>query len=133
VTISATSQADSSKSASAKLTVSPLALIAVGIATPTGATAGVTGVQVGRGSSPTLFLVGPGLVSGTTYQVTGPNPNDITVTQPASADFCSTTDNLPCVDVKISVNPNAAVGPRNILVTNSHGELTVFPGGILIQ
>jgi hypothetical protein len=130
VTITATSQADTSKSGSAHATITPLSFVAAGI----GTSAGGTGVTVSRASAATLFLVGNGFVPGTSYAITGPSPNDITVIQPIAANFCQTTDTppIPCARVSITVLPTAALGPRNIVVTNPAGELAVFPGGLLI-
>jgi hypothetical protein len=98
--------------------------------------AGVTGGEVPRGSSATLLLVGNGIVPGTFYQISG--SNDVTVTQPATSDFasCSGSGNggatTPCVTINISVSATAALGPKNITVSNTGGELSAFVGGLLI-
>jgi hypothetical protein len=157
VTVTVTSVADSTKSASAQVTilappppinkqtvsvtagqttsnvniaVAPLTptlqLVAVGI----GTTAGSTAVTVPRGSAANLFIVGKGIVPGTFYQVSG--PNDVQVTQPVPSDFCTATGGIPCVNVNISVNTGAALGPRDLLVENGSSEISVFPGGIII-
>ena len=126
VTVRATSQVDTTKSASAKVTLTPLSFIAAGM----GTRAGVTGVEVSQGSTVNLFLVGKGFVLGTFYAISG--PNDVTVTQPTGADFGQTTDGLPAVNITISVSPSAALGPRNIIVNDPAGELTVFVGGLLV-
>ncbi len=126
VTVRATSQVDTTKSASAKVTLTPLSFIAAGM----GTRAGVTGVEVSQGSTVNLFLVGKGFVAGTFYAISG--PNDVTVTQPTGADFGQTTDGLPAVNITVSVSPSAALGPRNIIVTDPAGELTVFVGGLLV-
>ncbi len=158
VTVKATSQADPSQSGSASLTITAapppigknpvtvtansttagvnvavqplttptLQLIALG----TGNSGGVTGAQVSRGASVSLFLVGKGVVAGTSYQISG--PNDIQLIQPSAGDFCMTTDNIPCVNLSITVSSGAALGPRNVIVTNSNGELAVFVGGLLV-
>jgi len=126
VTVRATSQVDTTKSASAKVTLTPLSFIAAGM----GTRAGVTGVEVSQGSTVNLFLVGKGFVLGTFYAISG--PNGVTVTQPTGADFGQTTDGLPAVNITISVSPSAALGPRNIIVTDPAGELTVFVGGLLV-
>ncbi len=104
-----------------------LLLEAVGI----GNSAGGTGVELKQGRPANLFLVGKGIVAGTFYVITG-NPGDVTVTQPLAADFAQTTDGIPAVNVKISLSPSAALGPRNILVINPAGEISVFVGGLLI-
>ncbi len=136
VTVTATSQADSTKSASATLTIASLSLFAVGICPCLGCTctAGSTGVEVTAGSSPTLFVVGEGIVSGTTFTVSHPsNVTDVNVI-PTTVQYCATkgTPAYPCATFQISVLPDAAVGPRNLMVTDSAGELAAFPGGIRI-
>ncbi|HEV2492118.1 MAG TPA: hypothetical protein VG204_03505 [Terriglobia bacterium] len=98
--------------------------------------AGVTGGEVSRGNSATLLLVGNGLVPGTFYAISG--SNDVTVTQPATSDFasCSGSGNggatTPCVTINVSVSASAALGPRNIVVTDTGGELSAFVGGLLV-
>ena len=136
VTVTATSVADSTKSATATVTVTPLSLIAVGgqlsqLGRQT--TAGSVGITVKQGNSYSLFLVGNALVPGTSYAISG-NPSDVQVTQPTGSDFGETTDNppFPAVNVSIRVSGNAALGARNIMVTNPAGELSVFVGGLLI-
>lgn len=151
-TVKATSQADTNKFASASVTITaapqPVAVtagnttsnvnIAVQQLTPTlelialgiGNSGGVTGAQVSRGASVSLFLVGKGVVAGTAYQISG--PNDIQIIQPSAFDFCTTTDNIPCVNLSITVSSSAQLGPRNVIVTNSSGELAVFVGGLLV-
>jgi hypothetical protein len=132
VTVTATSVADTTKTASATLTVTPLSLIALGTCDNSGnCSAGAGGVLVNPGQSTTLFVVGEAVAPGTSYSVSG---NDVTVTQPGSSDFCSTAGSspLPCVTVSIAVSSSAALGSRNLMVTNSNGELSVFSGAILI-
>lgn len=158
VTIMATSQADTTQSASATVTIVPsssqqnvivmagqitssidialtsitptLQFIAIGIC----CTAGSTGVQLARGSSATLLLVGNGFEPGTIYSVSGPS-SDVTVTQPSDGDFTQTNENppIPAVKLRVSISANAMPGARNVMVASSNGELTVFVGGLLIQ
>ncbi len=125
-TITATSKADTSKSASASVTIKVLAFIAAGL----GTSAGGTAFTLARGASGQLFLVGTGFLPGATYAVSG--PNDITLGQPNFV--CQTKDvpPLPCATVPITVNSNAQLGPRNIMVRNQAGELSVFVGGLVI-
>jgi hypothetical protein len=105
-----------------------LSLVAVGV----GDTAGSVGVAVKQGTTNSLLLAGSGLVSGTQYSVSHGTPADVTVAQPAAGDFCTTTDGTPCVSLSVSVNPDAALGPRNIMVTNANSELAVFAGGLIV-
>jgi len=109
----------------------PLVLSSVGI----GNSAGVTGGQVSPGSSVTLLLVGSGIVPGTFYAVSG--PKDVTVTQPVTSDFANCTSGnggatTPCVKVTVSVSAAAVAGSRNIIVSNTQGELSAFVGGLSI-
>lgn len=111
----------------------PLLVSAVGA----GNVAGSGGAELTQGSSGTLIVAGNGIVAGTSYQITGPG---VSVTQPSAADFqtCSNggtgsgANATPCVQISISVGATAALGPRNIIVTNQAGELTTFVGGLLI-
>ncbi len=153
VTVTATSQADPSKSASASVTITspppPIAMRGVSVSagttasgvdigvrqvTPTlvlravgiGNTAGRVGVVVKRGDSPTLFLVGVGVVAGTVYQVSGGG------VQVSIINFTQTTGGMPAVRLSVSISASAALGPRSIIATNSAGEISVFVGGLLI-
>ena len=161
VTVTATSQEDGTKFASATVTivtqsssgntvqvasgqtisnvnveVSPLTptLSIYGAGTCSGSTCATaaTGVQVAQGGSATVFLVGKGIVSGTVYSISG-NPADVTVVQPSGSQFGQTNDGTPSVAFDITVSANAVPGPRNIMVSNpTTGELSAFVGGLLI-
>jgi 3-hydroxymyristoyl/3-hydroxydecanoyl-(acyl carrier protein) dehydratase len=104
-----------------------LSVIAVGV----GNTAKSVGISVPRGDQPNVFLVGKGIVPGSFYMVSG-DPADVTVTQPDASAFTHTMDGLPAVYFNLKVSSTAALGPRNILITNPAGEITVFVGGLLI-
>lgn len=157
VTVTATSQADTTKSATGQVTITapppPVSKQAVSVTagqttsnvniavqqlTPTlqlsalgiGSSAGGTAITVKQGESPSLLVVGKGVVQGTFYQVSG--PGDVQVTQPSPSDFCTTTDSTPCVNVTISVSATATLGARDLLVENGAGEVSVFPGGVMI-
>jgi hypothetical protein len=105
-----------------------LSLVAVG----TGNTAGSVGASVKQSATVRLLLAGQGIVQGTTYSVSQGSPADIAVTPPAASDFCTTTDGTPCVTLTVSVSAGAALGPRNIMVSKSNGELAVFTGGLIV-
>jgi hypothetical protein len=85
-----------------------------------------------QGQQATIFLVGNGIVLGTTYGFGGA-ASDLTFSQ-ASISFCTTNppNPLPCVTFDVAVASSAALGPRNIMVNNPAGELAVFVGGLLI-
>ncbi|MGH9449800.1 MAG: hypothetical protein ACRD11_04585, partial [Terriglobia bacterium] len=92
--------------------------------------AGSSAVIVSTGSTVNLFVVGNGLVAGTFYEVTG---GGVAVTQPLAADFTQTTaPTTPAVNFNIVIASGAAPGPRNLIVTNPAGEISIYPGGILI-
>jgi hypothetical protein len=161
VTVTATSQEDGTKFASATVTilaqssgantvqvasgqtisninvqVSPLTptLSIYGAGTCSGSTCSTaaTGVQVAQGGSATIFLVGNGIVSGTVYSISG-KPAEVTVVQPSGSQFGQTNEGTPSVTFDIAVSSNAVPGPRNIMVSNpTTGELSVFVGGLLI-
>ncbi len=140
VTVTATSQADATKSASATVTLTGLSIIAVGQCTLIGSncTAGRTGtsISIGQqgGQTVDLFIVGYGIVPGTTYSISG-NGTDIVVSQPSSSDFTTasnSTNTYPAVILPIVVSPAAALGQRNLVVTNQSNELAAFPGGLEI-
>jgi hypothetical protein len=107
----------------------PLSWVAVG----TGNSASVTPVSVKQGASVMLFTVGQGFQAGIFFAVTG-NPSDVSVTQPLLSDFTQTTDNppIPSAGVTLNVSSSATPGARNLLVTNPTGEVSVFPGGLII-
>ena len=94
-------------------------------------TADAGGASVAQGSTATLLLVGQKIAPGTYYQVSG-NSSDVAVTQPLVANFLATTGGQPAVQLSITVSSTAATGPRNILVTDPEGEVSVFVGGLLI-
>lgn len=137
VTVTATSQADSSKSASTPVTLSGLSILALGQCTQSGTnlncSGDATGTQISRsqmgGQTVYLFIAGYGIVQGTTYSISG---NDIAVTQPSGANFGTTPDGTPAVAFPIVVSPAATLGRRNVVVTNPGGELSAFPGGLQI-
>ncbi|MGH9449019.1 MAG: hypothetical protein ACRD11_00595 [Terriglobia bacterium] len=92
--------------------------------------AGSSTVIANAGSTVNLFVVGNGLVAGTFYEVTG---GGVTVTQPLVTDFTQTTPPVtPAVNFNIVITSSAAPGPRNLIVTNPAGEISIYPGGILI-
>lgn len=94
-------------------------------------TAGVSEVTVSAGQTVNLFVVGNGMAAGTFYLVTG---GGITVTQPLAADFTQTTSPVtPAVNFNITISSGAASGPRNLMVTNPAGEISVYPGAIVVS
>ena len=133
VTVKATSQADTSKSASATVTLSGLSVLAVGQCTQSATTlncsAGSTGTEVSQGQITYLFVAGYGILPGTSYNISG-NGTDVVVTPPLNSQFQTANAGTPAVYFQIAVSPTATLGPRNLVVTNSGNELTSFVGGV---
>lgn len=142
VTVTATSQADNSQSASAAVTLTGLSILAVGQCTQSTATqlncsAGSTGTEISRsqsgGQTLYLFVAGYGILPGTTYEISS-NGSDVIVTQPTSAggNFATTSNGLPAVYFPVIVSPTATLGARNLVVRNQGNELTSFAGAVNI-
>ena len=161
VTITATSQFDGTKFASATVTIvsqsagahtvqvasgqtvsninvevpqltPTLSIYGAGTCSGSSCSTAATGAQVVQGGSATIFLVGNGIVSGTVYSISG-NPADVTVTQPSGSQFGQTSNGTPSVSFDITVSGSAVPGLRNIMVSNpTTGELSVFVGGLLV-
>jgi hypothetical protein len=143
VTVMATSQADSTKSASASVTLSGLSILAVGqcvpdIANPNNlnCSAGSTGTELSRSQDSTrtvyLFVAGYGILPGTTYNISS-NGTDVTIPiQPTSVggNFATISNGLPAVYFRVVVTPTAILGPRNLVVRNQGSELTSFVGAV---
>lgn len=136
VTVTATSQADPSQSASATVTLSGVSIQGVGQCVQSTTSSNTlncsgdaTGTSVSPGQTVFLFVVGPGILPGTTYAISG---NGVTVTQPASGNFQTAPDGTPVVYFSITVSSTATPGPRNLVVTNSGNELASFPGALAI-
>lgn len=94
-------------------------------------TAGVADIPASPGQTLNLFIVGNGVVAGTYYVVSG---SGVTVTQPVAANFTETTAPVtPAVNFNITVSAGATPGPRNLIVTNPAGEISIYPGAVVIS
>ena len=137
VTVTATSQADNTKSASATVSLTGLSILAVGQCTQSTSTqlncsAGSTGTEVAQGTTFYLFVAGYGILPGTTYSISN-NGSDVTIPiQPTSAgrSFSTSKSGVPVVYFQVVVSPTATLGPRNLVVTNQGNELTSFAGAV---
>jgi hypothetical protein len=137
ITVTATSQADNTKSASATVTLTGISILAVGQCTQVTATqlscsAGSTGTEVSQGQTFYIFIAGNGILPGTSYDISS-NGSDVTIpVQPSSAggNFSTTTSGIPVVFFQVVVSPTATLGPRNLVVTNTGNELTSFVGAV---
>ena len=97
----------------------------------TATTAGVSEIPASPSQTLNLFVVGNGIVAGTYYLVTG---GGVTVTQPLASDFTMTTAPVtPAVNFNITISSGATPGPRNLIVTNPAGEISIYPGAIVIS
>ncbi|HEX5413716.1 MAG TPA: hypothetical protein VFZ27_17875 [Terriglobia bacterium] len=144
LTVTATSQADSSQSASATVTLTGLSILAVGQcvqstadATKLDCSAGSTGTEIQQGQTVFLFVAGFGIVPGTNYCISGMGTGctsgsgtDVVVTPPLPNQFQMASDGTPVVYFQVSVLPGAAPGPRNLVVRNSGNELSSFAGAV---
>ncbi len=132
VTVTATSQADTTKSATATVTIVSLSVIALGTCDNVQCvTSGGPGVEVKQGGTATLFLVGYGIAFGDSYTVSG-NSSDVVVTRPSESQYVTTNTGEPAVYFDIAVSPSASVGVRNLMATNPNGELATYVGGLKI-
>jgi hypothetical protein len=145
VTITATSQADSTKSASSTITLTGLSIFAAGQCVPDSSnpntlncSARSTGVELSRsqasGQTIYLYVAGYGILPGTTYMISS-NGSDVTIPiQPSNVggNFVTTSDGIPAVYFQVVVSPTATLGPRNLVVRNSGNELTSFVGAVNI-
>jgi hypothetical protein len=109
-------------------------------------TATVTGMQVAQGANVTVWLIGQGLTnssgsslaSGLAVSVSQGSSSDVTVSSltpqcnSTGSASCPNNASIPNITLGISVSPSAAVGVRNIVVTNASGELAVYVGAIQI-
>jgi hypothetical protein len=116
-------------------------------ASPGTCAAGATGFQVKQGATLTVWLLGQGLTNGTgsslapglTVSVSRGSTSDVTVSSVTAQ--CNSTGNpgvcpsspaLTNITFQIQVGATATLGQRNIMVTNSAGELQAYVGGIQI-
>lgn len=129
-----------------------LGLVALGTCTGTPAspgtcTAGATGFQVKQGATLTVWLLGQGLTDGIgaslapglAVSVSQGSTSDVTVSSVTPQ--CNSTGNpgtcplspaLTNITFQIQVGASATLGQRNIIVTNTAGELQAYVGGIQI-
>jgi hypothetical protein len=87
-------------------------------------------VEISRGATKQLVVVGTGIsaASGTTVSFSG---TGITVTGPITYSFLG--DGTSFLSTTITVAGNAALGARNIIVTNSNLNTSVLTGGLFIR
>jgi len=174
VTVTAISQADSTQSASATITLAPAtshanAVVATGTqttrginfsfpsSTPTlgladvGTCTGtlnplnvncgtsVTGISAAPGATVIVWVLGQGLTTGSGTNMSLANGLAVNVTQGSTSDIAVSNlsaqpsqNGLSSIYFQIQVSPNAKVGLRDIVVTNSTGELQHFVGALQI-
>lgn len=94
-------------------------------ATINGTSASNTGAQIQQGATMSVLLFGPGLSSGMTITISG--PNDITV---SNATTIRSTGNVPGVAFTATVSPTAALGARTVILEDGNQDVTTFTGGL---
>jgi len=89
------------------------------------ATASNSGAVIHQGSVGRIVLFGAGLSGDMTPTIRGPSDIIIEAIQSIVA-----TDNTPGIAFIVTVDPNAALGCRTVVLTNPNGDVTTFAGGI---
>jgi hypothetical protein len=85
-----------------------------------------TGDVVHQSTSPTVLISGPGISATSTVRISG--PGDVTVqSQGGITDANNVTQ--PGIALKLSVAPNAVLGPRTVFITTGN-DMTTFTGGL---
>jgi len=114
-----------------------LGLADVGLCIGPICSAGVASITVAKGSTATVWLLGQGLTNATGTELT--NGLSLSASQGTTGDvkvFNVTAqppfDGLTNIKFQIQVGAEAASGARNLIVTNSDGELQAFVGALLI-
>ena len=106
--------------------ISPaLNIIALGMVTSSGGSAFDTGASIAQGATKTLLIFGAGLSGNEQIAISG--PSDITISNPQS--IMSTTS-IPGIAFQAAVSSSAALGARTVIVTDSHGDIATFTGGL---
>jgi hypothetical protein len=84
-----------------------------------------TGDTIQRGTTMKVLLFGAGLTGSLEVIVSG--PQDFTISNVRNI---TATDNTPGVAFDLSVNSNAALGARTVLLKASDNDITAFTGGL---
>lgn len=106
--------------------ISPaLNIIALGVTTGSGGSASSTGALIARGATKTVLIFGAGLSASDPIAISG--PNDITVSSPQSI---KSTTGIPGIAFQAGVASSAALGARTVVVTDMHGDIATFTGGL---
>ena len=90
-----------------------------------GGSATNTGATIQRGATMKVLLFGAGLTGSLEVIVSG--PQDFTISNVRNI---TATDNTPGVTFDLSVNSNAALGARSVLLKASDNDITAFTGGL---
>ena len=90
-----------------------------------GGSASNTGDQMHRGTTMQVLMFGPGLSGNMQVQLSG--PQDYSVSNLASI---MSTDNTPGIAFNLTLNGNAALGARTIILIDSQNNVTTFSGGL---
>jgi len=109
--------------------ISPaLNIIALGVTTGSGGSASNTGALIARGATKTVLIFGAGLSASDPIAISG--PNDITISNPQSIVSTPATGGIPGIAFQAAVASSAALGARTVVVTDMHGDIATFTGGL---
>lgn len=90
-----------------------------------GGSASNTGDQIHRGASMQVLMFGPGLSGSMQVRLSGPQDYSISNVSPIVS-----TDNIPGIEFQLSINGDAALGARTVILTDSRNNVTTFTGGL---
>lgn len=100
----------------------------LGTSTSTGGSASNTGSTIRRGETKTVLLFGPGLSASMQVSISG--PADIAI---SNLTTIHSTTNLPGISFTATVNPDAALGARTVIMRATNDDITTFAGGLEVQ
>jgi hypothetical protein len=90
-----------------------------------GGSASSTGDVVHLGSTAKVLLFGPGLSGAMDVSISG--PQDISIANKRSI---TATDQTPGIAFDVTVQSNAALGARTVILRNAQNDITTFTGGL---
>lgn len=97
--------------------------LGISLITENAASIGSSSVEVPAGATRRLWITGAGISSSSTVRISDPS---ITVSSPLP-------DQEDYAIVQISVPAGAALGPRNIILTNSALDMSIITGGLIVR
>jgi hypothetical protein len=100
-------------------------VLGVAVQNSGGGSAANTGDQMHRGSTVQVLLFGAGLNGSMQVQLSG--PQDYTI---ASKTSIVSTDNTPGIEFTLTLNADAALGDRTVILIDGQNNVTTFTGGL---